>query len=66
MSDDLRSTLLAYFAIVPSACADMVASDLGLGQREVQDELLKMDDEDLLFMRNGFYRLSERAKKNAK
>ena len=66
MTDDLRSTLLAYFAIVPSACADMVASDLGLGQREVQDELLKMDDEDLLFMRNGFYRLSERAKKNVK
>ena len=66
MSDDLRSTLLAYFAIVPSACADMVASDLGLGQREVQDELLKMDDEDLLFMRNGFYRLSERAKKYGK
>ena len=66
MSDDLRSTLLAYFAIVPSACADMVASDLGLNQREVQDELLKMDDEDLLFMRNGFYRLSERAKKYGK
>ena len=66
MTDDLRSTLLAYFAIVPSACADMVASDLGMGQREVQDELLKMDDDDLLFMRNGFYRLSERAKKNAK
>ena len=66
MTDDLRSTLLAYFAIVPSACADMVASDLGLGQREVQDELLKMDDEDLLFMRNGFYRLSERAKKYGK
>ena len=66
MTDDLRSTLLAYFAIVPSACADMVASDLGLSQREVQDELLKMDDEDLLFMRNGFYRLSERAKKYGK
>ena len=66
MTDDLRSTLLAYFAIVPSACADMVASDLGLSQREVQDELLKMDDDDLLFMRNGFYRISERAKKYGK
>jgi hypothetical protein len=66
MSDNLRETLLAYFAIVPSACADMVASDLGLGQREVQQELIKMDDEDILFMRNGFYRLSERAKQNGK
>jgi hypothetical protein len=66
MSDNLRETLLAYFAIVPSACADMAASDLSLGQREVQQELIKMDDEDILFMRNGFYRLSERAKKNGK
>ena len=66
MSDDLRSTLLAYFAIVPSACADMVASDLGLSQREVQDELIIMDDDGLLLMRNGFYRLSERAKQYGK
>ena len=66
MSDDLRSTLLAYFAIVPSACADMVASDLGLSQREVQDQLIIMDDEGLLLMRNGFYRLSERAKQYGK
>jgi hypothetical protein len=66
MGDNLRETLLAYFAIVPSACADMAASDLGLGQREVQQELIKMDDEDVLFMRNGFYRLSERAKQYGK
>jgi len=66
MGDNLRETLLAYFAIVPSACADMAASDLGLGQREIQQELIKMDDEDILFMRNGFYRLSERAKKDGR
>jgi hypothetical protein len=66
MGNNLRETLMAYFAIVPSACADMVASDLGLGQREVQQELTKMDDEDILFMRNGFYRLSERAKQYGK
>lgn len=66
MADDLRQTLLAYFAIVPSACADMAASDLGLSQREVQQELIAMDDEDILFMRNGFYRLSERAKQHGK
>jgi hypothetical protein len=66
MSDNLRKTLLAYFAIVPSACADMVASDLGLGKREVQDMLHKMDDDGDLLMKNGWYRLSERAKKDGK
>lgn len=66
MGDNLRETLLAYFAIVPSACADMAASDLGLGKREVQDTLIDMDDEGDLLMKNGWYRLSERAKKNAK
>ena len=66
MNDDLRSTLLAYFAIVPSACADMVASDLGLSQREVQEALIQMDDDGDLLMKNGWYRLSERAKKYGK
>jgi len=66
MTNDLRETLLAYFAIVPSACADMAASDLGLGQREVQDMLHKLDDEGDLLMKNGWYRLSERAKKDVK
>ena len=66
MSEDLRSTLLAYFKIIPSASAEEVAHDLGLGQREVQQELIAMDDEDILFMRNGFYRLSERARKDGR
>jgi len=66
MTNDLRETLLAYFAIVPSACADMAASDLGLGQREVQDMLHKLDDEGDLLMKNGWYRLSERTKKDVK
>jgi len=64
MGDNLRETLLAYFAIVPSACADMVASDLGLGKRDVQNMLIEMDDEGDLLMKNGWYRLSERAKKD--
>ena len=66
MGDNLRETLLAYFAIVPSACADMAASDLGLNQREVQDMLHKLDDDGFLLMRNSWYRLSERAKKDVK
>ena len=64
MGDNLRETLLAYFAIVPSACADMVASDLGLSQRLVQDMLHKLDDDGDLLMKSGWYRLSERAKKD--
>lgn len=66
MADDLRKTLLAYFAIVPSACADMAASDLGINQRQVQDMLHKLDDDGFLLMKNGWYRLSERAKKDVK
>ena len=66
MGDNLRETLLAYFAIVPSACADMVSSDLGINQRLVQGMLHKLDDDGDLLMKNGWYRLSERAKKNAK
>jgi hypothetical protein len=53
MADNLRETLLAYFA-----------SDLGLGKREVQNMLIEMDDEGDLLMKNGWYRLSERAKKD--
>lgn len=66
MGDDLRKTLLAYFAIVPSACADMAASDLGINQRQLQDMLHKLDDDGFLLMKNGWYRLSERAKKDVK
>ena len=66
MGDNLRETLLAYFAIVPSACADMAAGDLGLNQREVQDMLHKLDDDGFLLMKNGWYRLSERSKKDVK
>lgn len=66
MSEDLRSTLLAYFKIIPSASAEEVAHDLGLGQREVQQELIAMDEADLLRMRNGWYSIMERAKRDGK
>ena len=66
MTDNLRETLLAYFKIIPSASAEEVAHDLGLGQREVQRELIAMDEADLLRMRNGWYSIMERAKKDGK
>lgn len=66
MTDDLRSTLLAYFKIIPSASAEEVAHDLGLGQREVQQELIAMDEADLLRMRNGWYSIMERARKDGR
>lgn len=66
MGDNLRETLLAYFKIIPSASAEEVAHDLGLGQREVQQELIAMDEADLLRMRNGWYSIMERAKRDGK
>jgi len=66
MTDDLRSTLLAYFKIIPSASAEEVAHDLGLGQRDVQRELIAMDEADLLKMRNGWYSIMERARKDGR
>ena len=66
MTDNLRSTLLAYFKIIPSASAEEVAHDLGLGQRDVQRELIAMDEADLLKMRNGWYSIMERARKDGR
>lgn len=60
----MRDEILAYFRIIPAASADMVASELGLDPRETQNTLIEMDDDGLLLMRNGWYRLSEAAKKS--
>lgn len=59
----MRNDILTYFQITPTATGDMVASELGLDPREVQDTLVQMDDDGDLLMRNGWYRLSEVAKK---
>jgi hypothetical protein len=59
----MRDQILTYFRIIPAASAEMVTSELGLDPREVQDMLIQMDDDGDLLMRNGFYRLSEMAKK---
>lgn len=56
----MRDDIIAYFRIVPVASAEMVAQDLGLPQRSVQDALHKMDDDGDILMRNGWYRLSEK------
>lgn len=56
----MRDHIIAYFRIVPAASAEMVARDLGLPQRGVQDVLHQMDDDGDVIMRNGWYRLSER------
>jgi predicted ArsR family transcriptional regulator len=66
MGNNLRETLLAYFKIIPSASAEEVAHDLGLGQREIQQELIAMDEADLLRMRNGWYSIMERARKDGR
>ena len=61
----MRDQILTYFRIIPAASAEMVASELGLDPREVQDTLIQMDDDGDLLMKNGWYRLSEVAKKRA-
>jgi DNA-binding transcriptional regulator PaaX len=58
----MRDTLLAYLRIIPAASAEMMADDLGLSHRDVQDALHEMDDAGDVILRNGWYRLSAAAK----
>lgn len=62
MTCDLRRTILSYLSIIPAASADMIARETGLSHRAVQDMLHKMDDDGDVFLRCGWYRLSEAAK----
>lgn len=58
----MRDTLKAYLRIIPSANAEMMAQELGLPHREVQEVLHQMDDDGEVILRSGWYRLSEAAK----
>jgi Mn-dependent DtxR family transcriptional regulator len=58
----VRDTLKAYLRIIPSASAEMMAQELGLPHREVQEMLHQMDDDGDVILRSGWYRLSEAAK----
>ena len=58
----MRDTLLSYLRIIPAASAEMMAQELGLSQRQVQETLHQMDDDGEVIMRHGWYRLSEAAK----
>ncbi len=58
----MRDTLKAYLRIIPSASAEMMAQELGLPHREVQEMLHQMDDAGDVILRCGWYRLSEAAK----
>ena len=60
--DDLRLTILSYLRIIPAANTDMIARELGLPNRAVQDTLHQMDDDGDVFLRCGWYRLSEASK----
>jgi Mn-dependent DtxR family transcriptional regulator len=59
----MRDTLKSYLRIIPCANAEMMAQELGLSPREVQETLHKMDDDGEVIMRQGWYRLSEAEKK---
>lgn len=58
----MRDTLLSYLRIIPAASADMMAQELGLSHRDVQEALIQMDDDGDVIMRGGWYRLSEASK----
>ena len=49
--DDLRLTILSYLRIIPAANTDMIALELGLPHRAVQDTLHQMDDDGDVFLR---------------
>ena len=57
----MRDTLKAYLRIIPSANAEMMAQELGLPHREVQEMLHQMDDDGDVILRSGWYRLSAAA-----
>jgi Mn-dependent DtxR family transcriptional regulator len=59
----MRDKIINYLSVFSRANADQIAMDLGLGPREVQETLIEMDDDEILLMRNGFYRLSEATRK---
>jgi Mn-dependent DtxR family transcriptional regulator len=59
----MRNKIINYLSVFSRANADQIALDLGLGPREVQETLIEMDDDEILLMRNGFYRLSEATRK---
>jgi len=58
----MRDKLKAYLRIILVANANMIAMELGLPHREVQETLHQMDDDGEVIMRQGWYRLSEAAK----
>lgn len=58
----MREMLVSYLTLIPCADAAMMAAELGLPPREVQDELHRMDDDGDVIMSLGWYRLSEAKK----
>ena len=55
----MRETIISYLRVIPAASAEMMADDLGLPQRDLQAELHRMDDDGVVLMSLGWYRLSE-------
>lgn len=58
----MRDTLIGYLRLIPAASAEMMAQELCLPPREVQETLHQMDDDGEVIMRHGWYRISEAAK----
>lgn len=61
----MKQDILIYLYTVPGASAGEIAQVTGHSPRDVQDLLIKMDDDGDVIMKNGFYRLSEVARSKA-
>lgn len=60
----MRDKLMTYLRIVPAASAEMMAHELNLPHDQVQKTLHQMDDDGEVILRLGWYRMSERARRN--
>ena len=69
MTDNLRAEITEYLrrldARVPGIVVQshVIAQHLGADHRRVCEALIELQDSDEVLMRNGWYRLSERARR---
>jgi len=61
----MKQDILIYLFKNSGASAGQIAQEIDRHPREVQDLLIKMDDDGDVIMKNGIYRISEAARLRA-
>ena len=61
----MKENILSYLVKVQAAQAVTIAQAIGGHPRDVQEILIKMDDDGDVLMKNGIYRISEYARVRA-